>query len=245
MKIAVYGDSFTVEFDQTRQWAWFNLLADKLNGRVESDHMLDSSYGIAGASTFYSYKKFLETYHRYDYVFFVAGDPYRYTKPIQRNNGLFFISNLPTVEFHINEPTTASHFKDHLTKLKNWFEVADSEYQEIAQHLMLDDVKNKMKGNALILPANDKSFNEQQKLSYGMGDFTMTDYCRTIWDNLKLPAGKHLNERNDRICCHFTEEANRRLTDMLFHFIQNPETTTLNLPKDLNHQNPWNHYYYE
>jgi hypothetical protein len=246
MKIAVYGDSFTVEFDQTRPWAWFNLLASKMNGRVENDHILDSSYGIGGASTFYSYKKFLESHERYDYVFFVAGDPYRYTRPFQKNNGLVFIPNMPTIDHHINADSSTYYFKEYLHKLRNWFEVADTEYQEMTQQLIIEDIRNKMGGRALILPANDKSFTKEQKERLNIGDFTLTDYCRVIWKSLKIPKDKLVSitgdERKDKIACHFTEEASIQLADLLNYYIQNPNTI-LNLPEHIEHKETWNYYY--
>lgn len=246
MKIAVYGDSFTVEFEQTRPWAWFNLLASKMGGQVENDHLLDSSYGIGGASTFYSYKKFLESHTRYDYVFFVVGDPYRYTKPIQRNNGLIFISNVPTIDYHINDKSSTQYFKEYLHRIKNWFEVSDHEYQEVTQQLIIQDVKNKMGGRALILPANDKSLTEDQKENLKIGDFTLTDYCRVMWKNLNIPSQKMPGisgcERKDKIACHFTEEASIQLADLLHQHMQN-SGTLLNLPEQIAHKETWNYYY--
>lgn len=241
MKIAVYGDSFTVEFDATRRFAWFNLLAQKMGGVVENEFMLDSSFGIGGASTFYSYKKFLESYKRYDFVIFVAGDPYRYTKPIYYNNGTRFISNVSTAIYYMKNPNITSYFKSQLEKLLTWFEVSDADFQEAAQNLILSDVANKTGGKCLILPANDMSFNEEKRLHYNTGDFTLTDFCKVMHKSLRVPEGKMQNEKIDKICCHFTEEGNNLLANMLYESLTNQ--TVLKLPESIQHNNTWDYYY--
>jgi len=242
-KIAVYGDSFVTAFDINKHFAWFNLLAKKLEGRVENDYSLDLSYGVGGCSTFYSYKKFLETHHRYDFVIFIAGDPYRYTKTINYNNYPSFMSNISTIEHFMNDENSTSFFKENLQKIKNWFEVSDNEYQELMQELMIKDVESKFSNNCLIIPANDKGFLNERLKNSNMLDFNMWDYCQVIHKSLNVPDNKWTQEPPKKINCHMTEEANILLADMLFDYFT--KKTKLKLPDHIHHNHSWEYYYNE
>ena len=241
MKIAVYGDSFATTTEQTKHFSWFNLLAKKLGGRVENDFTVDFSYGAGGASTFYSYKKFLETYDRYDFVIFIAGDPYRYTKSIIYNNQPRFMSNVATIEHYMRDQNSTSYFKENLQKIKHWFEVSDNDYQDITQDLMVRDIESKFFDKSLILPANDKSFYKDKAGQYRMSGFNLWDYCQVIHKSLNVPDTRWANERQDKINCHMTEEANVLLADMLFDYFQNK--SILKLPDHIKHDHPWEYYY--
>lgn len=245
MKIGVYGDSFTTSHIPARHFAWYNLLAQKLGGRVYNaeDDFYDYSYGLGGSSTFYSYKYFLKYHMQHDLNIFVASDVLKYTKLVDIfDSGPSAISGLNSLEYYINNPKTLPTSIDLCEKIKSWFLVTDEEFMWTAQELILRDIESK--GNVIILAADLNTAFTKDRREKSVVKFGLWDFAHVMYDSLgihKLKTGITLTEKEDKIAAHYTEEANHALADILYDHIKNG--IRMKLPAAIPHRHDVNYYF--
>jgi len=247
MKIAVYGDSYSVANWQCDKIAWYNILAEKLGGTVYDEKgLIRAGIGAGGRPVFLSYKNFLKYHKNYDFNIFVVGDPYRYTKQYSLNNHEFYATNLNTVDYLLAQGEIDKKEAEYLT---GWFLKTDYDFLNTAHELMLQDIE-RHDPKVLMIPSHRKgtaidgtigSFNEERMKRLNM-DFGLTDLVRTQLDCLgAAPDWYWKTENPERICCHFTEETNAWLANELFDYIKHNKK--LELPKYIHHTKDYKYYY--
>jgi hypothetical protein len=145
MKLGIFGDSFatlTTETTKNSEYAWFNILSNKLNYEV-------CTHGLSGTSIYQSYKKFLEHYKSYDKIIFVLSDVSRYTKfsNFERYEEPLAITSISRLENLRNHGTKLTlNDQRFLNHLEGYFIVDDIEFKvdmaRLMMHHMLELNKN-------------------------------------------------------------------------------------------------------
>ena len=236
MKIAIYGDSFSASHLAAEKFAWYNLLAKKIGG-------VATSYGLGASSTFWSYKKFLEHHSKYDINIFIASDALKYTKLVDMGGGIMKpISGMKSLEWHTNLPNFDEQAKDTLEKIKSWFLVSDEEFMVTAQELILQDIERK--GKTIILASELHTAFVPERIKKSVSTFGMWDLAKLVWDSLDIPYDKKsitLQEKEDKIAAHLTEEGNNLLADLLYKNIT--EGSIMTLPNHIPHMHKYDYYY--
>ena len=246
MKIAIYGDSFATGYDENIHFAWYNLLAKKLGGRIVDDKGREGK-GIAwaGRSTYASYKNFLKYYQNYHFNIFIAGDPYRYIKSYynEKMNSVdgpleYNISNLncvdPAVENEIIDKKEAEHFT-------GWFMMSDHDYLQDMQELILRDVEKK-DPKCLIIPSQiETSFVSSRMVKMNM-KFGLTRLYELQYTFMNSPNGYWSNkEPANKISCHYSPETNEWLANAVYDYLTNNKK--LELPDHIPHQHDYRYYF--
>lgn len=251
MKIAVFGDSFACSHDGAINHAWYNLFAEKIGGVVVAGDKEKHTYGIPGVSTFVSYKKFLHHYKNYDFTIFVCCDPTKYTKPVMlERDGVRapdYISGITNLNWTLSNRKCSDDTIETLENLKKWFTVNDTEFMELAQTLILDDIQRHMGNKGIILPVTLESLSIENRQKFNIHkDWSLWSYHTVMahsltnkkYDTLSPP--KH-EEIKDKIACHLTPEANEQLANDLYEYYSNKKI--LVLPKTIKHNYDIHNYY--
>lgn len=241
MKIAVYGDSFGTSFPQNKHFAWFNLLAEKVNGKV-FDEEGKEGYGIAqgGRATYLSYKNFLKHYKNYSLNIFIAGDPYRHTKEYKWNDKIFYISNANSIDWSV-----ANGVIDEVEAelLRGWFLLSDHEFLTCAQDLILNDIKSK-DPKCLIIPSQiTNSFTSEFSVQHNM-NFGLTQLHGVMLRSMNSPSDYWpRQEPPDRISCHYSVEVNHWLANAVYEYLT--QNKKLELPEHIPHTHNYRYYFEE
>lgn len=242
MKIAIYGDSFASGFPMNKHFAWYNLLAEKLGGKV-FDHKDEEGFGIAwgGRATYLSYKNFLKYYKNYDFNIFIAGDPYRHTKEYTlKINAPFYISNYNTVEPSFESGIIDRKEADYLT---GWFMMSDHEYLIDMQELILRDIESK-DSKCLMIPSQRQTSFIKERMNKLNMDFGLTDLHGVQLKSMKSPPGYWAkSEPPDKISCHYSVETNQWLANAVYDYLTNNKK--LELPEYIPHEYDYRYYYEE
>ena len=244
--MGIYGDSFAGSHDESKHFAWYNLLAEKLNTTVYNyEKNTNDTYGYPASSTFFSYKKFIEYNDKHEYNIFIASAAGRYTKLVDLlREGVQVISGISSLEWYINDPNLKPGAKEQLERIRSWFLVSDDEYMHTAQELMLQDMDRKAGKNLIILASDiNETFCPKRKQNSCV-DFGLWDLATLMYKEMgvTLETQKHvLNEKRDKISCHLSEPTNHMLADLLYNHIKTGEKITL--PETIPHNHTWEYYY--
>jgi len=249
MKIGLFGDSFTCSSDESSHFAWYNLLAEKLDSTIHNFeyNCTERGYGLGGTSTFWSYKKFLKFYDKHDFIFFVAGDCLKYPKMVKIFKNSEYekpITGITDIEWFSKNENVSDDGKDILEKIKIWYLISDTEHLEVTQNLILEDIERRTDSKLLLLAGDNKTAFTEARQTFCQVPFGMWDFTRVIHESLGLHENKWgiiENERPDKIAAHMTEPANRLFADMMYDMI------TLNkkpkLPSYIHHDFDYTYYY--
>lgn len=236
MKIGIYGDSFSTSHVPAEHFAWYNLLAKKLGGTIKT-------YGLGASSTFWSYKNFLTHHNAYDLNIFIASDALKYPKLVDMGGGVLKpISGINSLEWHTNLPTFDKGAKDRLEQIKSWILVSDEEFMMTAQELILQDIEKK--GKTIILASELHTAFVPERIKKSVYDFGLWDVAKLVWNSLDIPYDKKsitLEEKQDKIAAHLTEEGNNLLADLLYQHIT--DGIVMTLPNHLPHMHKYDYYY--
>lgn len=249
MSIGIYGDSFA-SWDTTTEFAWYNLLAKKLNTDVYSYELRTrATYGFPATSTFYSYKKFMEYNDLHEYNIFVASAASKYTKFVD----LFMhkppvpLPGINSLEWHLGDPNLRPDAPEILDRIRSWLIVSDDEFMHTAQELILQDMERNTvdsDGHLIILSSDiDETFCQHRKEN-SCADFGLWGLCELMYKEMGVTKeNRHhvLNEKSDKISCHMSDITNEVLADLLYKHIMTGEKMTL--PERIPHNHTWEYYY--
>ena len=118
MKIGVFGDSFATRHDNGHGLAWYEMIQNKLNCEV-------ISYGVAGSSLHYSYKKFIENHTKHDKIIILTTAFSRINLPIkpeylEKNPRLEHLNQLSYFINHVKN-MEKSHYLDEMVKALKYY----------------------------------------------------------------------------------------------------------------------------
>lgn len=238
--IGVFGDSYAdinpVQYiDEALERMPWPLWLQKISGMTVKSHALSAT------STWYSYKKFLDNYKKYDIVVFCYSDLHRWQ--------------------NVNEPEGISCGLYHI-RYPNQIKYVDKEYKSIANTLVeaykllhdwdLDkfifqsifDSVNRLCDEAGIKLVNIFNFEEINDTPLNID---ITTVSNTVLTNLVQVSGneymtfpnipkdseiyKFITETNDKRFCHLSPQNNRILANIVYDCLQS-SSTYINLGKD-------------
>lgn len=215
MKIGLFGDSFGTAENKDLPTAWYNLLAQRLDCELDN-------HSVKSSSVYYSYKKFIESYHKYDLIIFLVTAPIRYSKPLNTSIPLFehfpMLSAVEQVkETHNNQLTDTD--REILRDLEGWFMCADEEFHMDMCELMVDRISN-LHNNVLFVPLSGYTY---MKNNTGVNDPEETFY-RFVYRQLTLLnlVPKYdlsqliLAEQSETIAAHLGPEFNAFIADVMY-----------------------------
>lgn len=249
MNIGLFGESFSTSHDPAKHFAWYNLLAKKLGGKVYNhiNHLEGYSYGLGASSTYWSYKRFLQYHHLHDMNIFIASNPTKYPKLLNlRGDGHHTaLSGMNSLEMYLQDETVTDEGRDTLEKIKNWYLVNDEDFMWDVHELMLQDME-RVAQKPLFLLSSDCggiSFNEKRRKTNDI-DFGLWDVAFLTQKSLGcygMPCVH--NERRDMIAAHLTEETSVVFADLMYDYIVHG--TKVVLPKYISHKHSYTEYYLE
>lgn len=220
MRIALYGDSFGTGLGKASSLptAWYNILAEKLGAELDN-------YSAQGTSVYYSYDKFLKTYHKgYDMVIFLVTEPNRYTKEVNLTSSpeIRFIPSLVVVESILNNSDftaiLAATDIETLNHVRSWFIMSDEYFAATATGLMLADVENKFP-NVIFYPCFPNSLTTEQLEKDRINPkYTMYDISVRSRELLGLSNASFFREK-DTISAHLSHEFNAFVANVMYNRI--------------------------
>lgn len=249
--IGIFGDSFASTHTESNHFAWYNLLAKKLDGTVynfeqNQEHV---SYGSGASTTFYNYKKFKKYHKRHQLNIMVVTDSWRYPSPLNLSNfsNLFLGFNNADYYLRKEQSRLTKGDKEILEHLKSWYMINDTDYMETTQEMILQEIET-LCPNVLLLPASPETFNDKRKAK-SITDFSMWEYHAVqlselgIKNKLFKSTGSLIqNEENkENIACHLSLESNEVFAELIFNYLNNKEK--IKLPRSIPHKHNWDYYY--
>lgn len=147
--IGIYGDSFAGNPNHFGyRYHWSTLLAKEYGCEIKN-------YGLSGTSVYYSYKKFVNNFHKHDLNIFLVTEPGRYIQAVEFKNGSDeYIPSLMALEHNYHEIMLPE--PEHL---RGWFMCSDSNYNSDITQLMIKDILS-YKDNTVIIPCFPTSLSE-------------------------------------------------------------------------------------
>lgn len=247
MSIGIYGDSFASTRKETYRFAWYNLLAEKLNTHVYNyEDNIYNTYGHPATSTFFSYKKFLKYHDKHEYNIFVASDSGKYTKFVDLHveRGPVPVPGINSLEWHINDTGLRYDAKEKLENIKAWLLVSDDEFMHTVQELILQDMERKAGKNLIILASDiDQTYCEARKET-SCANFGLWALANQMYKDMGVTDETRkyvLDEKKDKISCHLSEETNHVLADLLYNHIKTGEKMIM--PQTIPHKHTWQYYF--
>lgn len=144
--IGLFGDSFAgLDHTPAKKYHWSSLLASHLGYDL-------TNYGRPGTSVYYSYKNFIQNYHKHDLNFFLITEPGRYIKSVNTvDNKPIYVPGIPSLEYckTIMRPSDAD-------ALRGWFLSSDDDFNNDMTALMLDKVRE-LDNNCIMIKCFDRS----------------------------------------------------------------------------------------
>lgn len=213
-KIAVYGDSFATDANNL-DTSWFVLLGKKLNCEVDT-------YGEAGSSVYYSYKKFMETHRDYDLCVFLVTSPNRFPVKVEFSSGeRYNVPGLNAIDF-IKESLAKTDTMDSITlsNLQGWFKSSDIEYLTDMKELMLDKIKS-LKEDTIFVPCFNDSFSVDRMEPGLISVFDLFNRQKELLgDTSKTSLNLMRYEKVNVISAHMTPEFNAFFATVVYNKIQ-------------------------
>jgi len=213
MNIGIYGDSFAEynPFGHNNQWP-------VILGKKFADSNI-TNYAISGSSVYYSYKQFLNNYHKHDINIFLVTNPYRYTKPFIDTRREILLGSLHGVE---------SYKKQNIKKLSSidikilddmigWYIASDIDFLNTASELMINNVLT-LDSKVILFPCFLESFTDAQYKNYGLHkEHVMNNYVKRIRTllNLNVEFNTWTSEVPTVMAQHLTPEFNEFVADFM------------------------------
>jgi hypothetical protein len=245
MSLAIYGDSYGVKNNSSHSF-WGDVITTKLNTNCVN-------YCENASSLFYSYKIFLETFHKHSTIVFLVTLPYRYTKPIQ-------LSVTKDKNHHISGPHNIDQILERyrdlsmadqrtLTLLEHWFMMLDEDFYKTAQELIVDDIVKK-RPDTIIIPCFYESLTTDQYKHLGLSGYQhMYGLLEIQCKSLGLDFNTFIHdyeEKKEIINAHFTPELNNIFADLVYHRIIKDSWNNTLWPSSsdrINHEFKFEDYY--
>ena len=111
-----------------------------------------------------------------------------------------------------------------------------------AQELILQDIERK--GKTIILASELHTAFVPERIKKSVSTFGMWNLVELVWKSLDIPHDKKsitLQEKEDKIAAHLTEEGNNLLADLLYKNIT--EGRIMTLPNHIPHMHKYDYYY--
>ena len=189
MKIAIYGDSFAIDEENTpRKNSWVDHL---------SNHYDVVNYAKQGSSLYYSYKEFLRTHQYYDKVIFLV-----------TNFGRLYVPNLPhphipglyNVEKYLKESN--SRDREKFQTIKNFFlHIQNESFEKDIHGLILKECMS-LRPDCLFIPCFDQSLIPEWKFC------TMMDIQIIDFEFYKINPFEFSTDARELRNCHMNDENN-------------------------------------
>lgn len=215
MNIGIYGDSFAEynSFGHNNQWP-------VILGKKFADSNI-TNYAISGSSVYYSYKQFLNNYHKHDINIFLVTNPTRYTKPFINNhsNEILFgtlngvedykkqnIKNLSSIDIKV------------LDDLVGWFMASDEEFLSTASELMINQLLT-LDSKVILFPCFEQSFTDNQYKNHSLPkEHVMHNYVLRIKTllNLNDDFNTWTTEVPSTMAQHLTPEFNEFVAEVMY-----------------------------
>ena len=83
-----------------------------------------------------------------------------------------------------------------------------------------------------------------ERIKKSVYDFGLWDVAKLVWNSLDIPYDKKsitLEEKQDKVAAHLTEEGNKLLADLLYQYIT--DGIVMTLPNHLPHMHKYDYYY--
>jgi len=214
MNIGIYGDSFASVNDNYPELNWSVMLGKKF---TESNV---THYSWAGTSVYYSYKKFLNNYHKNDINIFLVTNPYRYTKTININNEEVLCATLNHVEMYKKEKIKNLLPIDvrMLDDLMGWYISSDQEFLTTASELMINQI-SVLDNKVILFPCFEESFTNDQRTKYKLPkEYCMFNYvlrCKELL-NIDISSRKWEQEIPAIMAAHLPTEFNQFVAESMY-----------------------------
>lgn len=211
MKIGIFGDSFAYTaaphlINSPR--SWINILANKLHAEVET-------HGQYCTSVFYSYKKFLEHYLKYDLIIFIVTNPTRYPGSLMIHNKKKHFAGMQDIEITLADKTLSNADRQEVENLRAYFLIQHGPYADTASSLMLKHIET-LHDNVVFYPAFIDSFDETRYAESGIDPKYV---LFSMWDHQRIKLGVSLENANrelSSICSHLIHEYNEFFGNVLY-----------------------------
>ena len=213
MNIGIYGDSFAFYNKNCPDFNWGNILGKKF-----TDSNVNH-YGKYSTSVYYSYKIFLNNYHKNDINIFLVTNPTRYTKTININNQELRLGYITSVESYKKEniknllPIDIKILDD----LIGWYISSDQEFLSTVSELMINQIQA-LDNKVILFPCFKESFTNEQYKKYEISqEHCMSNYLQQIKKllNMNEPDVGPL-EISTIIAQHLTPEFNNFVADFMY-----------------------------
>jgi hypothetical protein len=216
MKIGIYGDSFAAHNGLGVDHQWPIILGKNITGSNITN------YAKSSTSVYYSYKQFLNNYHKHDINIFLVTNPYRYTKPIieTHSNKEIFFGTLNGVEDYKkrNIKNLSSIDIKVLNDLIGWFLSSDGEFLSTASELMINQLLT-LDSKVILFPCFEESFTDSQYKKYGISkEHVMHNYVKRIITLLNITPefNTWTTEVPSTMAQHLTPEFNEFVADCMY-----------------------------
>lgn len=255
IKLGVFGDSFadtafghegSPDMDMM---AWPN--------RFPSDQYQVTSYGHAGSSVYYSWRKFIEHQHLYDRVIFVITSTERYPAwvPVAGESYDLHVPNW------FQSQAVKRHSSYSNPQVRRRIDAIEQFYMELTDtpigtpwlnnmcELMLADVA-RLRPDVLFIPVYPHRITMPPGHTYTQG---LDAYFPVIVRSLRpkdtelvadVERQHWINFRELKCCCHLTPEANQHLALAVQTALESgTHTWDPEIPPTLPHEHPFEYYY--
>lgn len=216
MKIAVYGDSYSVEYHNPKNLnPWVSIIRQQ-----EKNFEIDN-FSQSGSSFYFSITKFLENHFLYDKVIFIITHPGRLFVP---NNEEFpHVSGIVNCDLRIESSNKISE-KVILESARNYLrDVQNTDEEIFKHHCMFEKIGRIRTSNILFIPVNSLSIP-------GYNGTVLTDISNIDIDYYKNDT---FATRADLRCCHMNQPNNEILANKVSSWLNGGDFTL-----DINHFKP-------
>lgn len=220
MKLGIYGDSYADAKNKSSSICWYNILAKKISNDVEI-----SNHAEAGSSLYFSYKKFLETQHQYDFVIFLVTEPHRYPvkflpKKAKINGHITSIPHIENILTNFSKELNQEE-KIFLHNLKGWFKASDQSYNLEIADVLLNNVEQ-IRTDTIIYPCFFQSFTRERFIKYKLDPdlHPMHSFWIRQMDLLNIDIKNFTAIEKDTLAGHLTPEYNEYIAKMFLSKIK-------------------------
>ena len=234
MKIGVHGDSFTMaKQEYQHESSWFEFLAENHNHNV-------TTFGINGASLFYSMQLFLKNHHLFDRNIFAITNPHRFVIPDHIPNypqHLKYVCGLYSTEVFQLDAKQLFYSAEVLHTLKSAenyiLHLQDDEYELHIHQLMVEQI-TRIRPDTILMPCFSSSIQDTKSLPLliinEIENTTLGKNWNKDWEVL-------IRNKIDTRRCHMNEENNLMISKKIVGCIETGESFHLDqhdilLPKE-------------
>lgn len=237
--IGVFGDSFADSnpselFNEEQEILPWPLLL----GKIANDKVI--SYASSGTSIWYSYKKFIASYKKFDRIVFCYSEPSRWPNINEMFSPNF---NLHHVRIPINAKFVPDELKDTANILINAYPILhDLELDKFLFKSIFDSVNKICTDNNIQLVnilsfegsnnrLNIDIFNTENSLLINLARVSINELLRKNHNEEENEIHRRITEEPDRRFCHLSPHNNKVLANIVYENFA-PTKTFINLVTD-------------